>query len=420
MASTGAIEAHYDAFPYPETRCVVAAGPPSHVAGTLSFLLRRRPHEWISTQSTIWIAGCGTTQASQWALTFPEADILATDVSARTIEIASSLAREVGATNVRFERRDLRTPWDRKFDLVLSTGVVHHLEDPAAGLRSLRAALSPSGAAFVMVYSRVHRAPLDPLRRAIARLPPEGDAYEHACRLLAAAISPRCRPEHRDVLEALHAMRQDQRSFLADLLVNPREQSYDLAGLRTLLADGGLRFVEWRHPGAWRLRNYVDDEALVARARALGDRAESELVYDLAGLASPMLDVLVERDDAPRRPPYSQDELCAMRMLVSAGERQLDIDRGRLTGERHVPACDRSLAGVTGLVTGPASGGHGSTRHWAVTADTLPLIDMCDGTRTVAELCEAFTPRAPRQQILSLIEELSPRDVGLLAPVSAP
>ncbi|MBZ0121150.1 MAG: hypothetical protein K8H88_29410, partial [Sandaracinaceae bacterium] len=149
-------------------------------------------------------------------------------------------------------------------------------------------------------------------------------------------------------------------------------------------------------------------------------RAESELVYDLAGLASPMLDVLVERDDAPRRPPYSQDELCAMRMLVSAGERQLDIDRGRLTGERHVPACDRSLAGVTGLVTGPASGGHGSTRHWAVTADTLPLIDMCDGTRTVAELCEAFTPRAPRQQILSLIEELSPRDVGLLAPVSAP
>jgi SAM-dependent methyltransferase len=411
-----AIAAHYDHFPYPTVRCVVPSGPPEHVAGTLSFLLRRRASDALSPRGSIWIAGCGTTQAAQWGLTFPDADILATDVSARTLEIAERLVREVGATNVRFEHRDLRRMDDeRRFDFVFCTGVAHHLVDPAAGLRSVRDALAPNGAALVMVYSRVHREALGPVRRALEILgtEPGEDPYEVACRALAAAFGERCTPAHGSLLRDLYALRERDRSFLADLLVNPRETSYDLASLAQLWKDAGLRFVEWKHPGAWRLRQYVDDPVLIARAEALGPEREAALVYELAGLGSPMLDVLVERDDAPERAPYTTEDLLAMRMLARSEERQLDIEDGRVTTVHHIAPYEVQ----NGLVGGIARGGHGSVRHWAIHQDSLPFIQACDGTRTTAELCEQFERFAPREQLLAMILDLSPRDVGLLAPV---
>lgn len=403
------IEDHYDRFPYPDARCVVPSGDAAFAGGMLSFLLRRRASDWISPRS-IWVAGCGTVQASQWALTFPGAEVLATDVSEGALEIARSIAREVGA-NVRFERHDLRAPIGRTFDLVFCTGVVHHMPDPREGLRNVRDAIGPSGAALVMVYSRTHREALDPIRRAIARLCP-GD-YERACELLGAAIGPRCRPDHREMLEVLYSMREKDRSFVADLLVNPREESYDLAGMHALIESAGLRFVEWRHPGSWRAKYFFDDAALVGRAEALGPRAEAELIYDLAGLASPMFDALVERDDAPVRAPYTDQEILAMRMRVRGDERQLDLKDGRFAGEQRFAPFEAK----DGLLVGLAAGGHGSSRHFAIPRSALPLIEACDGTRTVAELCDAFAHLAPPAQLLAMITELSPRDVGLLAPL---
>ena len=45
----------------------------------------------------------------------------------------------------------------RSFDLVVCTGVLHHLPDPDCGLRALRDVLRPSGAMRLMVYARYGR-----------------------------------------------------------------------------------------------------------------------------------------------------------------------------------------------------------------------------------------------------------------------
>jgi SAM-dependent methyltransferase len=404
------IEAHYDRFPYPDVKHLVVTGTAEHVVGSLSFALRRRSDTWISQRGSVWIAGCGTLQAAEWGLALPDAEILATDVSERALEIAAATAREAGAKNVRFERRDLRLPMDRSFDLVVCTGVVHHLPDPALALRSVRDALAPNGALVLMVYSRAHRAPLDPVRRAIARLGLVD--YEEACAVLGAAIGARCRPDQRDMLEALWQLRKRDPSFVADVILNPREASYDMPALYELLAAAGLRFGEWRYPGGWRLRYYADDPAFVARGEALGPRGEAELVYHLGGVASPMLDVLVERDDAPERPPYSTGELLDMRMAVRADDRQLDFEQGRVVREHRFPSFEVG----EGAVRGRASSGHGSDRHFAVGEQTLPFIAACDGTATVRELAARFVDLAPEELFLALVTDLSPRDVGLLAP----
>ncbi len=42
---------------------------------------------------------------------------------------------------------------ERRFDLIVCTGVLHHLADPDAGLRALRSVLKPDGAMYLMVYA---------------------------------------------------------------------------------------------------------------------------------------------------------------------------------------------------------------------------------------------------------------------------
>ncbi len=408
------IEAHYDGFPYPQARSMTVPRSPTHTAGVLSYLLRRRAHDALPTRPAVWVAGCGTLQGATWGRVFPSGSVLATDVSRVTLDRASELASRVGANNVRFERHDLReAPPGDAFDLVVCTGVVHHLPEPVAGLRRIREALAPDGAASVMVYSQPHRAPFEPLRRASLALA-EGNPspYAVACRVLDAALHGRGEPLGRAALEALWANREADRSLVADVLLNPREVTYRVDELPGLLGAAGLRFVEWLHPGAWSLALYADDAALAARASRLGPLGEAAVIQQIAGLASPLLELLVERDDAPARAPYTRDEKLAMPMVVSPGARALDL----AGGEREVAP----FAVRDGAITGTARAGVGAPgRAWSLGAEALPLLEAFDGTRTVAEVQRAFADRVTEDGVVALVDALGPRDVGLLAPAWA-
>lgn len=45
----------------------------------------------------------------------------------------------------------------RDFDLVVSTGVLHHMADPAGGIKALAACLRPDGVIGVMLYAKYGR-----------------------------------------------------------------------------------------------------------------------------------------------------------------------------------------------------------------------------------------------------------------------
>ena len=47
--------------------------------------------------------------------------------------------------------------WDRRFDHVCCTGVLHHMEEPGAGWRVLRDLLKPGGLMRIGLYSRAGR-----------------------------------------------------------------------------------------------------------------------------------------------------------------------------------------------------------------------------------------------------------------------
>ena len=193
MPSFDTVEQQYDAFPYPQPSVVARQLPAEFLRGSLSFLTRRRAADWFSDTMRIWIAGCGTQQAAMWALCHPRAEIVATDLSQTALDIARSLTDQLDIGNVRFAKQNLaEADFAGEFDLVVSTGVIHHMPDPVVGARRIRQALKPNGAAVLMVYNQMHRAALGPFRRAHQCLVDAGESdggesdearYQHLRRL---------------------------------------------------------------------------------------------------------------------------------------------------------------------------------------------------------------------------------------------
>ena len=109
------------------------------------------------------VAGGGTGDGTIFLaeqLRHSNAEVVHVDVSGASLEIAKRRAGERGLANIRWvhdslldaPRLGLGT-----FDYINCVGVLHHLEDPEAGLRALLAVLAEGGALGVMVYARYGR-----------------------------------------------------------------------------------------------------------------------------------------------------------------------------------------------------------------------------------------------------------------------
>jgi ubiquinone/menaquinone biosynthesis C-methylase UbiE len=90
--------------------------------------------------------GCGTGSTAILHAPYVR-DILATDVSAKMLEIAEAKARDAGIDNIRFQQGTLDslslTPGS--FDAVLGLNILHLVEDPEAAISRVSSLLKPGG-----------------------------------------------------------------------------------------------------------------------------------------------------------------------------------------------------------------------------------------------------------------------------------
>jgi SAM-dependent methyltransferase len=116
----------------------------------------QRPRE----NQEILIACCGTSQAARYAAREPHARITVIDVSDASLRHTRDLQRKHNLENLELHKVPIESVSElgRSFDLMVCTGVLHHLPDPDRGLRALRDVLRPDGAMRVMVYARHGRA----------------------------------------------------------------------------------------------------------------------------------------------------------------------------------------------------------------------------------------------------------------------
>jgi len=109
----------------------------------------------------VLIAGCGTGLHSiTFARVFPGARILAIDLSMASLGYAKRKTREMGISNVEYAQADILElgSLEKRFDIIASSGVLHHLAEPEKGWRVLAQLLQPDGCMHIGLYSeRAHR-----------------------------------------------------------------------------------------------------------------------------------------------------------------------------------------------------------------------------------------------------------------------
>lgn len=205
---------------------------------------RMWPTEPLRGTREILIAGCGTSQATRYALREPDAKVTAIDISEMSLRHTRDLQQKHNLENLELHQLPIEDvgALGRTFDQIVCTGVLHHLPDPDAGLRALRDVLSPQGALHVMVYAAYGRAGIYMIKE--------------YCRLLGLGSSEEDLRELGATLEALPtdhpiaAVMRSAKDFrhpdaLADALLHPIDRAYTVPQLYEWLERCGMSFGRW-------------------------------------------------------------------------------------------------------------------------------------------------------------------------------
>lgn len=113
--------------------------------------------------------GCGTGQMSLYLAT-AERVVVGADLCRQSLELATGAARRFGLDRVTFVETDLFSPGlaAGAFDVVYSSGVLHHTPDPRAAFRAVARLARPGGLIVLGLYNSYARLP-HRLRRLVAR-----------------------------------------------------------------------------------------------------------------------------------------------------------------------------------------------------------------------------------------------------------
>jgi SAM-dependent methyltransferase len=192
----------------------------------------------------ILIAGCGTNQASVFAFANPDAKVVAVDISQPSLDHQQYLKEKHGLWNL-----DLRlVPIEElptlgmDFDLIVSTGVLHHTADPKVSMKALAACLRPDGAIAVMLYAKYGRIGVELMESVFRDLGLRQD--DASVRVVKETMSL-LRADH-PVQSYLRVERNSQYdAVLVDTFLHGRARSYSVDECLDLVASAGLEFQGW-------------------------------------------------------------------------------------------------------------------------------------------------------------------------------
>ena len=250
----------YEAWIYPEPIPDLAEAIADHGYHDLSdpALYRRKlwPRKVEPDSLDILVAGCGANQAAGLALTNPGSRVVGIDVSQASLDQELRLKQKHDLGNLELHRLGLEKvgSLERSFDLVVCTGVLHHLPDPAAGLRRLRTVLRPHGVMSLMVYGSYPRAGVYMLQEAFRLLGLRQDRAGAEMVQHTVNVVP---PWHN--IRSYRAPDLGYAAGLVDTFLHGRDRAYTVAQVLQLVVECGLRFQGWLDNLDYTISAYVAD-----------------------------------------------------------------------------------------------------------------------------------------------------------------
>jgi len=339
----------------------------------------------------ILIAGCGTSQAARYALGEPTARVTAIDISETSLRHTRRLQRKYQLANLTLHQLPIERVAElgRDFDLIVCTGVLHHLPDPDFGLRVLREVLRPDGAMQLMVYATYGRLGIYMIQE-YCRLLGIGTS-ERDLRELGAALGslPSDHPIA-DVLRRAKDFRQP--ASMADALLHPRDRSYTVREVYAWLERCGLCFGRWVEQAPYLPQcGLVARSSHAARLAALPERAQYAAAELFRGTMT-----------RHRFIAYASDSAVQEQRIRFGGEQWLDYVPLRLPWTKCVR--DQVPAGSVAVLWNPASGYPDLILPINSAEDRL--LAQIDGQRTLGEIMDRCEPIQSAFRVSQFFERL--------------
>lgn len=203
----------------------------------------------------VLVAGCGTgLEPVSLARQIETNRFLAVDLSRASLSYALRMAKQLGlASVIDFKQADLMQLGDyqERFDLITSSGVLHHLEEPLAGWQILTGLLKPGGIMLVSLYSEAARQTVGHARQLIA-----ANAWQ--------ATPERMRRFRQEILDGKYETLKPlclwrdfyNLSMFRDLVFHVNEHTFTVPLIKQHLAELGLQFIGMRGLSAPILARY--------------------------------------------------------------------------------------------------------------------------------------------------------------------
>jgi SAM-dependent methyltransferase len=235
------VREQYEANPYPRwvnLRLCLSAAPLSKVSKELKVKLFDNTINEVEAPN-ILIAGCGTGQHSiETASRFKDCDVLAVDLSLSSLAYAKRKTKELGLQNIDYMHADILGlgELDKKFDIIESVGVLHHMDDPMAGWRVLTDCLKSGGLMRIGLYSELARQDIARIREEIHQT--NIGSRNYALKLFRNDMINSDKAHHKLIIQSgdFYSL-----STLRDLLFHVQEHRFTIPLIKNSLSQLGLK-----------------------------------------------------------------------------------------------------------------------------------------------------------------------------------
>jgi len=316
------VREQYEALPYPardprdEAKRLII-GSPSHVLEIDHYVFGGR-RDWTKPFRALF-AGGGTGDgavmlAQQLADLGCPAELVHLDQSTAARQIAEARAVRRGLTSLRFvtgSLLDLASLDLGAFDYIDCCGVLHHLDDPAAGLAALVGALAPDGGLGVMVYGRLGRTGVYEMQEVLRVVAGDGTPRERVqrARKLLADLPP-TNWLARNLNLSDHVEGGDAGLF--DLLLHARDRAFSVEAIGALVDAATLRLVTFIEPARYDPATFVRDPAARRAIAGLDGLARAAFAEKLTGAMARHVFYAVRRDNPVVPAALDRDEAVPM------------------------------------------------------------------------------------------------------------
>lgn len=371
------VQAQYEAYPYParnpqDEMKRLRVVSPSQLFQVNHFVFGGRRD--LNNPLRVLVAGGGTGDAAimlgqQMTDAGVPGTIIHLDLSAESQDVARQRAQVRGLDNVEFVQGSLLDVGKLglgTFDYIDCCGVLHHLEEPLAGLHSLISVLAPDGGLGIMVYGELGRTGVYHVQEMLRTLAPvDEDASSRiatAKRLLQAL--PPTNWFVRNGQLADHKVGGDAGVF--DLLLHSQDQAYRVPDLAELTTAAGLRITGLLPLADYEPARLLKSSALLERLNGMDSMERAAFGELLAGNIRKHVFYAVRADNPVVLPTPDDPSVVPVLLDMTPEEAAKQIPAG-------------------GAITRTR---HGLQFTFAVPRLARAIVQRCDGQRTLSEIHE--------------------------------